>query len=95
METKAKIEKILREAFSPKELAVIDNSHRHAGHAGAKEGGHFEVRIVAECFKGKKAMECHRLIHDLLFKGDLQGKIHALSIKASGGRDGVTPPLCP
>ena len=83
METKTKIENILREAFAPETLRVIDNSHLHAGHAGAKDGGHFEVMISSEHFKGKKMIERHRMINELLFKAELKAKIHALSIKAT------------
>lgn len=77
------IESLLRAAFSPDELLVKDQSHLHAGHAGATDGrGHFEVRIVADAFTSCTRIQSHRLIYDAL--GDLMTTdIHALSIKAS------------
>ena len=74
---------MLSAAFSPDELLVKDQSHLHAGHAGAADGrGHFEVRIVAEAFRNCSRIACHRLIYDAL--GDLMTTdIHALSIRAS------------
>lgn len=75
----------LRRAFSPKELEVIDESHRHAGHAGARPGGetHFRVRIVAEVFEGKGRLDRHRLVNKALAE-ELAGPVHALSITALG-----------
>ncbi len=78
-----KIEALLTQAFSPDHLLVKDQSHLHAGHAGAKDGrGHFEVIIVADAFDGCSRIESHRLIYDAL--GQLMTTdIHALSIQAS------------
>jgi BolA protein len=62
-------------------IAIIDDSHRHAGHAGAREGGHYQLQIVAQVFAGKSTIARHRLIYDAA--GDLmRGRIHALSICA-------------
>ena len=82
-ERSAKIEAMLTKAFSPDHLLVKDQSHLHAGHAGARDGrGHFEVIIVADAFDGCSRIESHRLIYDAL--GQLMTTdIHALSIKAS------------
>jgi BolA protein len=79
----AKIEAILSSAFSPDQLLVKDQSHLHAGHAGARDGrGHFEVLIVADAFRDCSRIECHRLIYESL--GTLMSTdIHALSIRAS------------
>ncbi len=79
----ARIEAILSEAFSPDQLLVKDQSHLHAGHAGAQEGrGHFEVIIIADAFDGCSRIESHRLIYEAL--GELMTTdIHALSIRAS------------
>ena len=79
----ATIEALLTEAFSPDHLLVKDQSHLHAGHAGAQEGrGHFEVIIVADTFDGCSRIESHRLIYEAL--GELMTTdIHALSIRAS------------
>ncbi len=72
----------LREAFSPASLDVVDESHLHAGHAGAKSGGgHFDVTIVSARFAGENQISRHRMIYQAL--DDLmRGEIHALSIKA-------------
>jgi stress-induced morphogen len=78
----AEIESRLRAAFDPDEILVKDQSHLHAGHAGARDGkGHFEVRIVSNAFAGHNRVSRHRMIYDAL--GDLmQTDIHALSINA-------------
>jgi BolA protein len=69
-------------ALSPESLEVIDRSHEHAGHEGAKDGGgHFDVIIVAEAFKDMGTVQRHRAIYDAL--GDaMKTEIHALSIRA-------------
>ena len=79
----AKIEKLLTEAFQPSHLLVKDQSHLHAGHAGAQDGrGHFDVTIVSNAFVGKSPLARHRLIYDAL--GTLmETDIHALRIHAS------------
>ena len=71
-------------AFAPESLEIIDDSHRHAGHVGAKDGrGHFRVRIVSERFVGTKTLERHRMVYAAL--GSLmQTDIHALSVTALG-----------
>ncbi len=75
-----KIEAILTDAFSPAHLLVKDQSHLHAGHAGARDGhGHFDVTIVSEAFAGKRPLARHRLVYDAL--GSLmETDIHALRI---------------
>ena len=77
------IEKILNEAFSPSELRIKDQSHLHAGHAGAREGlGHFDVFIVSDAFKDVSRVRRHQMIYAAL--GDMmQTDIHALAIRAS------------
>lgn len=72
----------LTAALSPIELDIEDESHRHAGHAGARDGrGHFRVRIVSAAFTGKSALARHRAVYSAL--GDLmQTDIHALAIDA-------------
>jgi len=86
----SKIEAMLSKAFSPDELLVKDQSHLHAGHAGAADGrGHFEVRIVAGAFRNCSRIACHRLIYAAL--GDLMTTdIHALSIRASAKKTDLT-----
>ena len=73
----------LTAAFSPRELDVVDESHKHAGHAGSRPGGetHFQVRIVAEAFKGRSLLDRHRLVNEALAQ-ELAGPVHALSIMA-------------
>jgi BolA protein len=78
---KAKIEQILTEAFQPDFLEVIDESHQHAGHAGASQGGHYRVTIVSKSFEGKKLLESHRMIYQAI--EPIKSSIHALPIKAS------------
>lgn len=75
------IEDKLTHAFQPTQLSVIDESHKHVGHAGAKSGrGHFKIRIAADCFNGKNELQVHRAIYKAL--DDLMTTdIHALSIE--------------
>ncbi len=81
-ERKAFIENVLREAFAPTTLLVLDESHKHAGHAGARDGrGHFAVEIIAEPFRELKVLERHRAVYAAL-GALMQTDIHALSIKA-------------
>ncbi len=75
------IEVALRAALSPLELEVVDDSHLHAGHAGAREGGHYTVRIVSARFEGLSRVARHRLVYDAL-QGLIQSGIHALAIQA-------------
>ncbi|MEW6098504.1 MAG: BolA family protein [Pseudomonadota bacterium] len=75
------IEAALREALAPMQLSVQDDSHLHAGHAGAKEGRHFSVRIVSARFAGLPRVARHRLVYDALGRLIPQG-IHALAIQA-------------
>ena len=78
----AEIERRLREAFAPTKLEVVDESHKHVGHEGARDGrGHFAVLIESAAFAGKKPIERHRMVYDAI--GELmQTQIHALSITA-------------
>lgn len=75
------IEERLRGALAPAELSVRDDSALHAGHAGARSGGHFHVMIRAECFTGRTRLARHRLVYDSL-DGWLRAGIHALSVDA-------------
>jgi BolA family transcriptional regulator, general stress-responsive regulator len=73
----------LLEALSPTQIEIEDDSHRHAGHAGAREsgGGHFNVTIVSEQFRGQPAIKRHRMVYAAV--SDLMpNEIHALSIRA-------------
>ena len=78
----ARIEQLLKAALAPTELLVKDQSHLHAGHAGAQEGkGHFDVRIVSEQFDGLNRLARHRLVYDAL-GAFMASDIHALQIHA-------------
>jgi BolA protein len=73
------IEQRLRAALAPERLEIVDDSAAHAGHAGAREGGHFTIRIVSTAFAGKPLIQRHRLVHAAV--ADLMRReIHALSI---------------
>jgi len=79
------VEEMIRErlaGLAPESLEVFDDSHEHAGHAGAKDGGgHFQLVIVAREFAGKSAVARHRLVYNAL--SDLMPRqIHALAIRA-------------
>lgn len=69
--------------LSPRTLEIYDDSHEHAGHAGAKEsgGGHFQVLLVSDQFEVKNQVARHRLVYQAV--SDLMpGRIHALAIRA-------------
>lgn len=76
------IQQKLTEALKPERLEVTDESHLHAGHAGAREGGqsHFRLLIVASAFEGLSRVARQRMVNDVL-REELQGPIHALAMK--------------
>ena len=76
-----RISEILQAAFAPYELEVIDESHLHAGHAGAPDGGqsHFQVRMRADAFKGLGRVAQQRKVYAAL-KEEMAGPIHALAL---------------
>lgn len=77
-----RIRGLLAEALHPVALEVNDDSHKHAGHAGAKDGqGHFSVDIISAAFAGKLPLARHRLVYAAL-DAMMQTDIHALSIRA-------------
>lgn len=76
------IKAALQVAFEPLALEVVDDSHRHAGHAGARDGrGHFNVAIVSAAFADMAPLARHRAVYAAL-GGLMQTDIHALSIQA-------------
>ena len=77
-----RIRALLEAALSPQSLEVVDDSARHAGHAGARDGrGHFDVDVVSEAFAGLLPLARHRKVYAAL--GEMmQTDIHALSIRA-------------
>ena len=70
------------EVLQPERVEVVDDSHRHAGHAGAADGrGHFTVLVVSKRFAGLPTLRRHRLVYDAV--GDMMTTdLHALSIQA-------------
>ena len=82
----------LTAGLAPTRLEIVDDSARHAGHAGARDGGetHFSLVVVSESFTGLSRIERQRRIHALLAE-ELAGPVHALSLRtltpAEAGRD--------
>jgi BolA protein len=83
MDTKERIAQALASALSPQSLDVIDESHLHKGHAGARPEGetHFRVKIIAEAFRGKSRVDIHRTVNTIL-ADELAAGVHALAIQA-------------
>lgn len=77
-----RIEAKLIEGLKPTRLIVADDSHRHAGHAGAHPKGesHFSVEIVSAAFAGMSRVERQRMVYGLL-KSELKERVHALALK--------------
>ncbi|MBM3535349.1 MAG: BolA family transcriptional regulator [Alphaproteobacteria bacterium] len=75
------IRRKLTEALQPSRLIVEDESHRHAGHAGARPEGetHFRVTMVASAFAGMSRIDRQRRVHQLLAE-ELKGPVHALAL---------------
>ena len=80
----SRIREALEEAFKPVKLDVIDDSARHAGHAGAAPGGetHYNVVIVSEAFEGLSRVQIQRAVH-MVLEPEFASGLHALSMKAS------------
>ena len=78
----------LSRRFAPVRLEILDESHRHKGHAGAREGGesHFQVHIVAAAFAGLSRVQRQRLVYETLAE-ELKGPVHALAVKAEAPAD--------
>lgn len=77
----AEIRAAIERELAPTSIDIFDDSARHAGHAGAREGGHFKVSLVSSAFKGHKQLERHRLVYAAV--APLMGRgIHALNIVA-------------
>jgi BolA protein len=83
MSLKDWITETMRERLRPTSLAVEDESHRHAGHAGWREGGetHFRIDVVSPAFEGKSRVERHRLVNEAV-AGAFERGLHALAIHA-------------
>jgi BolA protein len=82
MGTRAEIIRQQLSTLEPQRLEIEDQSHLHAGHAGARAGGgHFALLIVSQHFSGKSLLERHRMVYRAL-QSAMRTEIHALSIKA-------------
>jgi BolA family transcriptional regulator, general stress-responsive regulator len=84
MSVKDRIVAALTQGLSPQSLEVIDESHQHAGHAGARPGGetHFRVRITSAAFAGQSRVDRHRAVNALLADELRPDGVHALAIEA-------------
>ena len=79
-----RLRQALESALHPASLEIRDDSAKHAGHAGAREGGHFHVTIAAAAFDGLSQVQRHRMVYAAA--AELMGRdIHALSIDARPG----------
>ncbi|MDH3230482.1 MAG: BolA family transcriptional regulator [Alphaproteobacteria bacterium] len=81
MSVAGNIEKKLTEALAPSRITVEDESHKHAGHAGARPGGetHFNVTIVSAAFDGKSRVDRQRMVYEILAE-EMAGPVHALGL---------------
>ena len=79
----------LEAGLAPAQLDVIDESHLHAGHSGARPGGetHFRVRCVSAAFAGKSRVERHRLVNAAL-ASELATSVHALALELKAPGEG-------
>lgn len=75
------IRRTLETVLAPTRLDIEDDSHRHAGHVGAKGGGHYRVYVVSAKFSGRSLIARHRMVYEALAE-QMKGDIHALSIVA-------------
>lgn len=84
MPVEEEIRQKLEAAFQPRALTVTDESEKHRGHAGWREGGetHFRVTIAAQAFEDMPRLARHRAVHDAL-GSELIGRIHALALEIS------------
>lgn len=80
----------LTDALAPAALEIVNDSARHAGHAGHRPGGesHFSVRIVAESFAGMSRVERQRLVYRILSE-ELAGPVHALALSVAAPGEAV------
>jgi BolA protein len=92
MRVAAAIEASLRRAFAPVRLSIVDESHKHAGHAGARPEGesHFRVEIVSALFEGKSRIERQRMVYAALAE-PMKTDIHALALKTLAPTEDKTP----
>ncbi len=81
----------LAAALAPERLQVQDDSHLHAGHAGAREGRHFSVHVVSARFAGLPRLARHRLVYDAL-RDVIPRGVHALAIEARSPAEAAARP---
>ncbi|MEQ8402471.1 MAG: BolA family protein [Roseitalea porphyridii] len=76
------IEQKLTEALAPQRLKVVDDSEKHKGHAGYREGGetHFRVEVVSAAFSGQNRVARQRRVYEIL-SAELAGRVHALQLQ--------------
>lgn len=81
----------LAEGLAPLQLDIVDESHLHAGHSGAPEGGesHFRVAVVSTAFEGVSRVQRQRMVYELL-ADELRGPVHALSLTTSTPAEAAT-----
>jgi BolA protein len=84
----AQMRSALERALAPHSLEIVDDSARHAGHAGARGGGHYRVTLVADAFRGRSQLERHRLVYAAVAPL-LSSAVHALNIVARAPDENV------
>jgi BolA family transcriptional regulator, general stress-responsive regulator len=77
----AQMRSALEQALAPRALEIIDDSAAHAGHVGARGGGHFRVLLVSEAFRGRSQLERHRMVYAAVAPL-MSSAVHALNIVA-------------
>jgi stress-induced morphogen len=84
MNRQERIVDILSKALEPSSLSVMNESHKHKGHAGDDGTGetHFHIEMVSQRFEGLSRIACQRMVYDLL-EAELQTGLHALSLRLS------------
>lgn len=88
MTVASRIQEKLTEKLAPSRLDVVDDSHKHAGHVGARPEGetHFFVEVVSAAFEGVSRVERQRMVYDIL-KEELAGPVHALELRTLSPSD--------
>lgn len=89
MAVEDQIREKLTRAFDPVALDIVNDSSRHAGHAGSPGTGesHFTIKVVAAAFRGKSRIERHRIVNKVLAE-ELRGPVHALAVRALSPEEG-------
>lgn len=83
----AQLRSALERALAPAALEILDDSARHAGHPGARGGGHFRIMLVSAAFRGRSQLERHRLVYAAVAPL-MSGAVHALNIIARTPEEG-------